>query len=102
MRFFGGVTARYAFEVRRADVFRIWPALPEPASSLPALKKVRPIQDGIFKAIADLWPNGLPRELRAKERNARIRKYLDDHRLNLPNSDAALARAVQRVMKSRA
>jgi hypothetical protein len=95
-------TPWYKFEVVRADVLRIWPAVREhpptpehpPSSEQPKARHVQKIR----VAIAALWPGGVPPGLRAVERNDQIRKWLVANRYRL-QSPEALARAVQRALK---
>ncbi len=53
---------------------------------------------GISEAINELWPNGIPKGLSAKERDNAIVKWLGDKRYSTP---ANPARAIQRALKAR-
>jgi hypothetical protein len=98
VRFFGRVTARYAFEVRRSDILRIWlTSLASPSASS-ARKRKRPIEDGIKEAITALWENNIPQGLRPKERDNKIAEWLKSKNYSVPSG---LARAVQRAIKPR-
>jgi hypothetical protein len=88
-------TPWYKFEVARADVMRIWPTVREH----PKRTKARPVETGIRKAITALWAGRIPPGLRAKERNEQIAKWLKANGYR-SQSQSALARAVQRVLKS--
>ena len=59
----------------------------------------RPVETGISDAIKSLWPRGIPRHVRADDRDAQIKQYLADKKYDVPNSDGALRRAVQRALK---
>jgi hypothetical protein len=49
------------------------------------------ISDAIRLAIDDLWPDEIPKGLRAKDRNTKIFEWLKDHKKSIPT---ALPRAV--------
>ena len=99
VRFFGGMTARYAFEVRRADILRLWfTSLASSSDPAPRTRK-RPIEDGIREAIAALWENNIPKGLKPKERDNKIAAWLKSKDYSVPSG---LARAVQRAIKPRA
>jgi hypothetical protein len=102
VNFFGEVSRWYAFEVSRAQLLHVWPAERKwPAERNPR-DKAKPISDAIRDAINDLWPKGVPHGLRPKERNNQIAEWLNRNGKSVPNSDPALARAIQREMKSSA
>jgi hypothetical protein len=61
--------------------------------------KPRPVETPISEAINSLWPQGIPRHVRADARDAKIKQYLVDNKYDVPNSDGALRRAVQRALK---
>ena len=61
----------------------------------------RPVETGISAAIKSLWPDGIPRQLRADDRDAQIKQYLIDNNYDVPNSPGALQKAVQRVLKAK-
>jgi len=98
VNFFDKASPWHAFEVSREHVLRFWPAL----QSLPVKRsKKAPRADGIKDAIKDLWPNGIPRGLRAKERDKRILDWLRQKGLvGLSVGETAVPRSVQRVLKS--
>ena len=54
----------------------------------------------ILRAISDEFPDGIPSEIIPKVRNERIRARIISNGHTLPNSDDALKRAVERVLKS--
>jgi hypothetical protein len=87
----------YRFEVRRENVLPIWSS---EKVHKPKRAKARPVSDAIDEAIRVLWPNGIPRTLRAKQRNEQIKKWLKENNCHV-GSDTALARAVQRAIKRR-
>lgn len=64
-----------------------------------ALKKPRPrpMTYAVAKAIAAMWPNGLPPGMRAKERDWQVRRHLEANGVRVL-SDAAVRRAVERVL----
>ena len=94
VNFFGKASPWYAFKVLRAQVSQIWPDQPSLRS------KAKPITHVIGEAINELWRNRIPEGLRPKERNNQIFEWLKRKGKSVPNSDAALARAVQRAIKS--
>lgn len=53
---------------------------------------------GIEQAIQQLWPNGIPQGLSAKDRNRRILVWLKSNGCSVPKSPE---RAIQRVLKAR-
>jgi hypothetical protein len=59
----------------------------------------RPVDAPISEAISSLWPQGIPRHVRADDRDAKIKQYLVDKKYDVPNSDGALRKAVQRALK---
>jgi hypothetical protein len=86
------------FEFCREDVLRIWPA----TQSVPIQpnSKKRPVTHAIHEAIKHLWPDGIPQGLKAKERNNQIAKWAEENGRSCPFEELALARAVQRALKS--
>jgi hypothetical protein len=88
-------------EVLREDVLREWPEHPRPPSVQPASKvpltRPRPIEEGVIQAILDLWPNGLPVGLRAKDRNNQILARLKKNEASVPTD---VSKAVQRALKA--
>jgi len=96
------------FRVKRESVLRIWAGradAPVPMVIKPrtepshATAHPRPIHDGIEEAIDAIWPKGIPAGLKSKERDNEIRVWLGMNRRSVPNSDASLAKAVQRVLR---
>lgn len=88
-------------EVWREDVLREWPersrpALAQPTSNIP-LRHRRPIEEGVVQAIRDLWPNGIPGGLKAKERNNRIIARLKENGASVPGD---VSKAVQRALRA--
>jgi hypothetical protein len=71
---------------------------PGPKSDLLS-NRPRPVETGISNAIESLWSRGIPRHVRAGDRDAKIKQYLVDKKYDLPNSDGALRKAVQRALK---
>jgi len=53
---------------------------------------------GIEQAITELWPDGVPKGLIAKERDEAIVEWLRERKLSIPTNPA---RAIQRVLKGR-
>ena len=53
---------------------------------------------GILEAIDQLWPNGIPKGLVAKDRDNAIRRRLEENKSSVPQN---LARAVKRALKAR-
>lgn len=81
------------FEIRREDVFRTWPTV--------QYHKQAPIREGISEAKEALWPNGIPKGLKAKERDNRVGQWLETKGYSVPSGNG-LSRAVQRVIKRNA
>jgi len=67
----------------------------------PDSNRPRPVETGISAAFESLWSQGIPRHIRADDRDAQIKQYLVDNSYDVPNSPAALRRAVQRVLKAK-
>ena len=88
------------FEVIRENVLRTWRSQHASNSDRQQHVGAGPISDGIGKAISALWPDGIPRALKAKERNQQILEWLIKQRYSVPRGKG-LARAVQRTMKKR-
>jgi hypothetical protein len=90
-------------ELRSTDVTKVFnmgkeraPAATQPKSAAGAKWQ------GVQKALLALYPpHGIPPpELTAKERNRNVAKWLAANGYSTPNSDAALARLIQRVLKT--
>jgi hypothetical protein len=86
-------------EVWRGDVLREWPEHSDRLSAQPASKagrmRRRPIEEGVVQAILDLWPNGIPENQKAKERNRRIIARLKENGASVPTGEA---KAIQRAL----
>jgi hypothetical protein len=79
-------------ELCRKDVL----ALCESKSTPPKMRSAA-ISDGIHLAINDLWPDGIPAGVRAKERDNQILEWLKGNDKSTPTN---ISRAVQRVLKA--
>lgn len=88
-------------EVWREDVLREWPEHSHSPAAQPASNaqrsRPRPIEEGVVQAIRDLWPNGIPGGLKAKERNNKIVARLKENGASIPTD---VSRAVQRALKA--
>jgi hypothetical protein len=88
-------------EVWREDVLREWPEHSHPPAAQSASNaqrtRPRPIEEGVVQAIRDLWPNGIPGGLKAKERNNKIIARLEENGASVPTD---VSRAVQRALKA--
>ena len=88
----------------REQVVRQWPSggsapLPNDRSTDLGSKSGRGAKTrGIAQAIGQLWPNGIPEGLIAKERNKAIIDWLRDKEYSVPSQPE---RAIQRVLKAR-
>jgi hypothetical protein len=90
-----------AFQVIRENVLRIW-NLTEAKAGVPTHKQIQrqaPVKTRVRNAINELWPNGIPNTLRAKERDSKIALHITKQQGHKTSADAALARAVQRVLQ---
>ena len=90
-------------EVWRVDVLREWPERsqlqPPPAqttSNTPPRRR-RPRTEGIVQAIRNLWPNGIPVALIAKERDNEIHAWFKEHGVTVPEN---ISRQIQRVLNT--
>jgi hypothetical protein len=87
-------------EVLKEDVLRLWEEGKQPPPAQKTVpKRARPVQEGVLEAIGALWPNGIPRSLRSKERDNKIYKWLNENEKSVSLSFSSLERAVQRVLK---
>jgi hypothetical protein len=91
-----GIMLPTLIEVSRVELEREFPAT-EAAPTSSTKKQARPIDDGIRAAIAAIWPNGIPRGLKAKDRNNKIEAWLQANGCSVPASPQAFSRAVQRA-----
>lgn len=89
----------------REQVERQWPsassAAPMPndhPSDIDSKSGLGAKSRGIGQAIDELWPNGVPKGLTAKERNRAILEWLVRNECSVPMS---LARTIQRALKAR-
>jgi hypothetical protein len=89
----------------REQVVRQWPsaggAAPMPndhSSDLDSKSWPGAKTRGIAEAIDELWPNGIPEGLTAKDRNKAILDWLHDKGYSVPRNPE---RAIQRVLKAR-
>jgi hypothetical protein len=84
-------------EVSRKGVLELCAELQkDAAASTPSGIGSGAISDGIRLAIDDLWPDEIPKGLRAKDRNKKILEWLKDHKKSTPTD---LSKAVQRVLR---
>jgi hypothetical protein len=89
---------------------------PKPSKSAPAPKapparlepdaaggsiRQRPMRAGITAAFDALYSKGVPPTVQPAERNAVVMEYLRAHGYKAPNSETALAKAIQREMRRR-
>jgi hypothetical protein len=83
---------------------------PKPSKSAPARKappaRLEPnaagaMRAGITAAFDALYSKGVPRTVQPAQRNAAVEEYLRSHGYKVPNSETALARAIQREMRRR-
>ncbi len=89
-------------ELRSADITNVFSIGKERAPLAPQPKSATGAKwQGVRKALRDLYPpHGIPpAELTAKERNTNVAKWLAANGSSEPNSDVALARLIQRVLK---
>jgi hypothetical protein len=88
-------------EVRREDVLLMWPERSRPPPGQPTsnvpLGHRQPRENGVVQAIRDLWPNGIPEGLKAKERNNRIITQLKENGASVPRD---VPKAVQRALRA--
>ena len=92
-------------EVYRQDVLKLWPerlkdaTLPAPAKIGPnaAQRRRQPISDGIRSVINEEWPSGIPDDLLAKERDAKIIERLKEKNKKTSKN---ISRTIQRVLKA--
>jgi hypothetical protein len=63
-----------------------------------AQRRVQPISDGIALAIKELWPEGIPKLLRAKDRNDKVHEWLISRGIIGKSED--VSRTIQRVLKA--
>ena len=68
-------------EVSRKGLLELFPERQDATRSTPpeigsAQRQLQPISDGIASAIKELWPEGIPKLLRAKDRNDKIHESL--------------------------
>jgi hypothetical protein len=86
-------------EVRREDVLLKWPERSRPPRAQPTSNV--PLghrrENGVVQAIRDLWPNGIPGGLNAKERNNRIITQLKKNGASVPRD---VPKAVQRALRA--
>jgi hypothetical protein len=61
----------------------------------------RPIYNGIDEAIGAIWPDGIPAGLKSKDRDRKIRAWLESNRCTPPASSQSLTRGIQRVLRDR-
>jgi hypothetical protein len=89
-------------EVLREDVLQLWQEGKQPAVRKKAVpKRPKPVEEGILEAIRALWPNGIPRGLKAKQRDNQIHKWLKDNGRSVGKDPSpSLSRVVQRVLKA--
>jgi hypothetical protein len=99
---FGGKEVFYSdwgkrIEVSRKGVLELCAELQkDAAASTPSEIGSGAISDGILLAIDDLWPDEIPKGLRAKDRNKKILEWLKDNKKSIPTD---LSKAVQRVLR---
>jgi hypothetical protein len=74
------------------DVDQQVPAAPDSKSSFGAKS------NGIMEALNQLWPDGIPKAVSAKERDRKILEWLREKNYSLPTSPA---RTIQRVLRKR-
>ena len=87
------------FQVIRENVLRIWAKDDFGHLSAKPFRKSAPVKTAVLRAINQLWPDGIPAGLKAKERNRKIAAQIKLNEDSIP-SDGGLARAVQRAIKS--
>jgi hypothetical protein len=63
-----------------------------------AQRRLQPISDGIALAIKERWPEGIPKLLRADDRNREIHEWLISREIIRKSED--LSRTIQRVLKA--
>ena len=86
-------------EVWADDLDKLWqPFDRRGADSASSKSHDDPGFGGIHEAIAALWPSGIPKGLKAKDRDKRIADWLKQDGRSVP-SGSGLARAVQRALK---
>jgi hypothetical protein len=87
-------------EALREDVLGLWLEAKEPPAAPKAVpKRARPVEEGVLEAIRALWPNGIPRGLKAKQRDNEIHKWLKTNGRSVgTDASPSFSRAVQRVL----
>jgi hypothetical protein len=96
------------FKVIRENVLGIWSeqevdnpnAKSGQTLNTGARQRPAPVLTGVRNAIKELWPQGIPSTLKAKERNQKIADEIKLKGGSVPSGDG-LARAVQRAIKSK-
>ena len=96
------------FKVIRENMLRIWSqeevdnpnAKSGETLNTGARQRSAPVLTGVCNAAKELWPDGIPNTLKAKERNKMIADQIKLKGGSVP-SDGGLARAVQRAIKSK-
>jgi hypothetical protein len=89
-------------EVLQEDVFRLWQEGKQPPGAQKTVpKRARPVEEGVLEAIRALWPNGIPRGLKPKERDNEIHKWLKENGRSVgKDATSSFSRAAQRVLKA--
>jgi hypothetical protein len=91
-------------EVFRQDVLTLWPerqkgatrSAPAKIGSTAALRRNQPISAGVRMAIDQIWPDGIPSDLLAKERDEQIIEWLEEKNKKTSKN---ISRTIQRVLK---
>jgi hypothetical protein len=89
-------------EVSRKGLLELFPERQSDATQAPpvigsAQRRLQPISNGIASAIKELWPEGIPELLRAKDRNDKIHEWLIS--LKIIGKFEDVSRTIQRVLK---
>jgi len=81
----------------REDVLELWPEQQKEAA-VPRRSRIGSgaISVGIRLALVELFPDGVPEGLRAKERNEQVVQWLKEHNKSIPRD---VPKAVQRELK---
>jgi hypothetical protein len=89
-------------EVWADDLDKLWPSFDHRGADSASSKSHDDgsVFGGIREAIAALWPSGIPKSLKAKDRNNRIADWLKQNGRSVPSGSSGLAKAVQRTLKS--
>jgi hypothetical protein len=87
-------------QFRREDVLKHWPEQQKEAAA-PRRSRSRAKGVAVDSVLADLYRDGVPAGLTAKERNEQVLQRLRERNKSLFFTDIAIAKAIQRALKRR-